>query len=185
MGVDIYRILIMKHQIQVLRLLVSISLLGAFACMRGESPPKIGDPSPRIELYDLKGNRVAIQDDARGKIVIIRFWGDCCSFDINEMSRVAQIYRKYEEKGVRVLTIHTGGPKIVAETIASMLKIEFPVLLDSDSKTAKRYGVLKTPCTFILDQDGVIRAKISGVVDGPVGPAYEKFITPLLNGYSR
>lgn len=174
----------MRYQRQVLRFLVSICLLVAIGCMGVGSPPKVGDPSPRIELYDLKGHKVAIQDDAKGKIVIVRFWGDCCSININEMSRVAQIYRKYEEKGVRIVTIHIGGPKMVAEVFVSMLKIEFPVLLDSDSKTAKRYGVVKPPCTFILDRDGVIRAKISGVVDGPVGPIYEKFITPLLNGYS-
>jgi alkyl hydroperoxide reductase subunit AhpC len=62
-----------------------------------------------------------------------------------------------------------------------MLKIKYPVLLDPDSKTAKRYGVSQLPCTFILDRDGVIRAKIIGQVEDPVGPAYEKFITPLLN----
>ncbi len=149
--------------------------------MRGEIPPKVGDSSPRIDLYDLKGNKVALQHDFKGKIVIIRFWGDCCSFNTHEMSRVAQIYEKYEEKGLRIVTIHTGGTRKVAEDFVSMLKITYPVLLDSDSKTAKRYGVLKPPCTFILDQDGVIRAKISGLVDGPVGPSYEKFITPLLN----
>lgn len=173
-----------KDQSRILRLLASICLLVAFGCIQGESPPKVGDPSPRIELYDLKGKRVALQDDAKGKIIIIRFWGDCCSFNIHEMSRVAQVYQKYEEKGVRIVTIHTGGPKIVAEAFVSMLKIEFPVLLDSDSKTAKRYGVVKPPCTFILDREGVIRAKISGVIDGPVGPIYEKFLTPLLNGNS-
>jgi peroxiredoxin len=172
----------MKHRSPGLCLLAFLCLFVAFGCKGGESLPRVGDPSPRIELNDLKGNKVAVQDDARGKIVIIRFWGDCCSFNIHEMSRVAEIYRKYEEKGVRVVTIHTGGPKIVAETFASMLKIEFPVLLDSDSKIAKRYGALRTPCTFILDRDGVIRAKISGVVDGPIGPTYENIITPLLNG---
>ncbi len=149
--------------------------------MRGENPPKVGDPSPKIELNDLKGNKVAIQDDLRGKIIIIRFWGDCCSFNINEMSHVAQIYRKYEEKGLRIVTIHTGGTKKVAEDFVSMLKIKFPVLLDPDSKTAKRYGVSQVPCTFILDRDGVIKGKIIGPVEGPVGPVYEKFITPLLN----
>jgi alkyl hydroperoxide reductase subunit AhpC len=62
-----------------------------------------------------------------------------------------------------------------------MLKIKYPVLLDPDSKTAKRYGVSQLPCTFILGRDGVIRAKINGQVEGPVGPVYEKFLTPLLN----
>jgi peroxiredoxin len=156
-------------------------LWAAFGCIRGESAPQIGDPSPRIELYALKGNRVALQDDLREKIVVIRFWGDCCSYNINEMSRVAQIYRKYEGKGPRIVTIHTGGTRDVAEDFVSKLKITFPVLLDPDSKTANRYGVTQLPCTFILDRDGVIRAKIVGQVEGPISSAYEKLVTPLLN----
>ena len=170
-----------KHRSQVLRLLMPICLFIAFGCMQRESPPKIGEPSPRIELYGLKGNRVVLPDDLRNRIVIIRFWGDCCSYNINEMSRVDQIYRKYEGKGIRIITIHTGRTRKVAEDFASMLKIKYPVLLDPDSKTAKRYGVSQLPCTFILDRDGVIRAKINGQVEGPAGPAYEKFVTPLLN----
>ena len=171
----------MKPQRKVLFLLVSFCLLAAFGCRWGESPPKVGEPAPRIELYDLQGNKMAIQDDLRDKVVIVRFWGDCCSFNTHEMSRVAQIYQKYEDRGLRIITIHTGGTRKVAEEFVSMLKITFPVLLDPDSRIAKRYGVLKPPCTFILDRDSVIRAKIIGQVDGPVGPTYEKFVTPLLN----
>jgi len=135
----------MNHRSRFLYLLVTISLFGAYGCMRGESAPQIGDPSPRIELYDLNGKRTAIQDDLRDKIVVIRFWRDCCSYDINEMSRVAQIYRKYEEKGLRIVTIHTGGAREDAEGFVSKLKITFPVLLDPDSKVAKRYGVRNSP----------------------------------------
>ncbi len=156
----------------------------AFGCNWGESRPNIGDPSPRIELYDLKENKVVLQDDFRNKIVIIRFWGDCCSYNINEMSRVDQLYRNYEEKELRIVTIHTGGTRKVAEDFALQLKIKFPILLDPDSKTAKRYGASPLPCTFILDREGVIRGKIIGQVEGPVRPAYEKFLIPLLNSNS-
>ena len=62
-----------------------------------------------------------------------------------------------------------------------MLKIKYPVLLDPDSKTAKRCGVSELPCTFILDREGVIRGKIIGLVEGPVTSAYERLVTPLLN----
>jgi peroxiredoxin len=172
---------IMTHRTQVLRFLVSIGLFLVFGCAQRESPPRIGEPLPRIELYDLKDNRMSLPEDFKNKIVVIRFWGDCCSYNINEMSRVDQFYRKHEGKGLRIVTIHTGGTRKVAEDFASMLKIRYPVLLDPDSKTAKRCGVSELPCTFILDREGVIRAKINGLIDGPVTTAYEKFVTPLLN----
>ena len=55
------------------------------------------------------------------------------------------------------------------------------MLLDPDSKVAKRYGVSKLPCTFILDRNGVIRWKIIGPVEGSIRAAYEKFLASLLN----
>jgi cytochrome c biogenesis protein CcmG, thiol:disulfide interchange protein DsbE len=168
-----------KRGAGVICLLISFCLWMAFGCT--QSRPRIGDPSPRIELCDLTGNRMAVPDDLRDKIIILRFWGDCCSYDINEMSRVDQICRKYEEKGLRIVTIHTGKPRKVAEDFASMLKIKLPVLVDPDSSIARRYGVSELPSTFIIDRKGVIRARMTGHLEGPIAPVYEKVVTPLLD----
>jgi len=159
-------------------LLISVCLWMVLGCT--QSRPKVGDPSPRLELYDLTGNRVALPDDLRGKIIVLRFWGDCCSYGVNEMSRVEQVCRKYEGKGLRIVTIHTGRPRKVAAESASSLKIKVPVLVDPDCSMAKLYGVSELPSTFVIDRRGVIRARMTGHLEGPVAPAYEKVVTPLL-----
>ena len=168
----------MKRVTGILFLLIPVCLWTAFGCT--QSRPKIGDASPKIELLDLAGNRVALPDDMRDKIIILRFWGDCCSYGVNEMSRVEQICRKYEEKGVRIVTIHTGRPRKVAKEFASSLKIKVPVLVDPDCSMAKLYGVSELPSTFVIDRKGVIRARMTGHFEGPVAPAYEKVVTPLV-----
>jgi hypothetical protein len=172
--------LTMAHQGRVLCLFALVCFLMSHGCMQSEHPPKVGDPSPRIDLYDLKGRRVVLPDDFRNDVVFIRFW-DCCSYDMNEMSRIDQIHRKYERNGLRIVTIHTGGTRAFAEYLVSMLKIRFPVLFDLHSTAAKCYGVSRLPCTFILDRNSVIRAKIVGRIEGSVTPAYERVIIPLLN----
>lgn len=88
-----------------------------------DSMPIAGDQSPRIELYDLKGNKLSLKDDFKKKILIVRFWEDCCSYNIHEMSSVDQLYRKYQDKGLRIVTIHTGRTRENAEHYASTLQI--------------------------------------------------------------
>ena len=59
----------------------------------------------------------------------------------------------------------------VLKEFAEKRKITFPLLSDPDSKTIKAYGLLNTsakgkqegipyPGTFVLDKDGMIRAKL-------------------------
>ncbi len=157
-----------------------LALLIGVACTSKSDQLKIGERLPRIELNDLRGSKVAIPDDFKSKVVLIRFWADCCSYNINEMSFVDSVLGKYGERGLAVITIHTGGPKKVAEDFATMLKIRFPVLLDSDSKVAKQCGIQKLPSTFIIDRGGVVRAKIDGEAEDPKKKFYEDLITPLL-----
>jgi cytochrome c biogenesis protein CcmG, thiol:disulfide interchange protein DsbE len=142
--------------------LVILLALMALSCSQRQRQPKIGDRFPYNELYDLKGKKVTLPDDFNGRILIIRFWQDCCSYDINEMSSVDQIFEKFEEKGISVVTVHTGKPRKDAEGFVAMLKIRYPVLLDSGSAAANRCGVSVFPATFILDRNGIVQAKMIG-----------------------
>jgi len=98
------------------------------------------DPSPRIELYDLKGNRVPFRTTSgirslsfvSGRLLFLQY-----QRDVPDRPDISKIRRQ----GIRIVTIHTGGTRKVAEHFASTLKIEFPILLDPGSKTAKRFGV--------------------------------------------
>jgi peroxiredoxin len=148
------------------------------ACSNGQKPNslKIGDRFPTNELYELNGKKVTIPDDYRGKILIIRFWQDCCSYNIHEMSSVDQMFDKYEKKGVAVVTVHTGKSRKVAEEFVAMLKIRYPVFLDSNSRIAKRCGIFVVPSTFILDREGIVRAKLLG--EGKRD--YEKLVAAFL-----
>jgi cytochrome c biogenesis protein CcmG, thiol:disulfide interchange protein DsbE len=144
-------------------LLVSIFVFVVFSCSHRQNQPRVGDRFPLNELYDLNGKKVTIPDDFKGRIVVVRFWEDCCSYDINEMSSVDQMLEKYERNGVAVVTVCTGKTKKAAEREVAMLKIRYPVLLDSNSKAAGRCGISVLPSTFILDREGIVRAKKFGV----------------------
>jgi hypothetical protein len=42
------------------------------------------------------------------------------------------------------------------------LGVKLPVLLDEFSIIGKRYGVTGLPCNFLIDKEGILRAKYLG-----------------------
>ena len=78
--------------------------------------------------------------------------------------------KSIEEAGVQVVGISYDDPAVLKK-FSDKAKISFPLLSDPDSKTIEDYHILNVaakgkaegvpyPGTFILDQKGVIRAKV-------------------------
>lgn len=170
----------MRNQYSFLICLLSTAyclLLFLSGCQQKQVQIKIGDTPPKFTLPDLKGNEVSVPDDFKGKVVIIRFWADWCIHCSVEMPAIDIVYNKYKDRGVIILAVNVGQPKEVAEEFVTNLRISYPVLLDTYSVTAKKYGVVGLPTTFILDRNGVVRKKILGEADKDV---FEKTVAELL-----
>jgi peroxiredoxin len=64
---------------------------------------------------------------------------------------------KLPEGKVVILAINVGDNATDVQDFAERWEIGFPVLLDLDKKVAYDYEVSKTPITFIIDSQGIIR----------------------------
>jgi peroxiredoxin len=78
--------------------------------------------------------------------------------------------KSIEDAGIELIGISYDSPAVL-KTFSERAKITFPLLSDPDSKTIEAYHIrneaargkaegVPNPGTFILDQDGVIRAKL-------------------------
>jgi peroxiredoxin len=78
--------------------------------------------------------------------------------------------KSIEAAGVQVVGISYDDPKVL-KTCSDRMKITFPLLSDSGSKTIEAYHIrneaargkaegIPNPGTFLLDEAGVIRAKL-------------------------
>jgi peroxiredoxin len=65
-----------------------------------------------------------------------------------------------------VYAVNVGQGRDAARAYVNKVKITYPVLLDSDSRTAKSYGVLGLPRTFFIDRKGNIKYKLLGEASG-------------------
>jgi cytochrome c biogenesis protein CcmG, thiol:disulfide interchange protein DsbE len=155
-------------------------LLMVVACSThgGRSGPQTGDPVPAVTLNDFQGNVVKLPQDFIGKVVLVRFWALDCSYCDKEMIGVLEnYYQKYKALGFIPVAINTGRIDENDERVKKLTNITYPMLLDEYGLVAKKFGVIGLPTTFVFDEKGILRGKITGEA-GVEG--FEKLFTSVL-----
>jgi len=78
------------------------------------------------------------------------------------MPLVQQLYEKYKDKGVAVVTVNMGGsPAGIAQFMAER-EYAFIALTDTQGSTGHDYGIQYVPTSFFIDKDGIIQDKVIG-----------------------
>ncbi|MGF1458252.1 MAG: thioredoxin-dependent thiol peroxidase [Leptolyngbyaceae cyanobacterium] len=125
----------------------------------------VGDPAPSFELPDAEGDVVKLTD-LQGQWVVLYFYPrDNTPGCTKEACGFRDIFRDYQDSGVRVLGVSTDDAKSHAK-FAKKYDLPFPLLVDAGGAIASEYGSygLKkfmgkeymgiTRSTFIIDPDG-------------------------------
>ena len=126
--------------------------------------------APDFELRDMRGVPVKLSS-FRGKTVVLNFWTRTCRPCLEEMPSLSDLAKVLAtRKDVVMLTVTTeAGPDAVRDTLKSILQTDAPpfaVLFDGESKVVgDAYGTHLFPETWIIDPQGVIRARFDGARD--------------------
>jgi peroxiredoxin len=125
-------------------------------------------PAPDVTFTSLSGRAIALQD-LRGKVVVVNFWATSCGVCIREMPDLANLQRRFEERGFALVAVamRFDPPNRVLEYTQSAA-LPFVVSLDPMGKIEGAFGgVRATPTTFIIDKRGQIVKRIVGAPDFP------------------
>ena len=73
------------------------------------------------------------------------------------MPHLKKLYKTYKDKGLVILGVHTtnAGEKMAA--FAKEQEIPYPVAVDVDKKTVKKYAVDSFPDYYLIDKKGRLR----------------------------
>ncbi len=110
---------------------------------------------PDFTLKSLTGENLRMQE-YRGKVVLINFWASWCGPCRQEMPILARIHERYEPMGFVVLGVNVDEDEARARRIVERLKLDFPLVLDSDQKVSEQFDVSAMPFTVLVDRDGKI-----------------------------
>lgn len=127
------------------------------------SKPQEGFSAPDFTLTNLKGETIKLSE-LRGKPVFLNFWATWCPPCRAEMPLIQNLY---QEKGsqLQILTINIQEDPQTIEKFLRKNHYNFPVLLDKQGQVANQYWIKGIPTTFIIDQQGIIRAVWVGALE--------------------
>ena len=135
-------------------LLASWLALGLSPVAMGAANP--GAPAPDFTLAARDGGKVSLAD-LKGQVVMINFWATWCGPCRQEMPLLAQLQTKYEPLGFTMLGVNVEPDSAAAVAWLKGTPVTFPILFDTDSAVAGRFGVEGMPSTVFVDRKGQVR----------------------------
>ena len=129
-----------------------------------EGDIKIGEEPPLFSLPDINNEEITLADFT-GRVILIRFWTVNCISCAKEMPELEEIYKTYKNKGLTIIGINVRQPQEVVRRFVDEHNLSFPIVLDTYSKTAKKYGIHGIPVSFIISRKGTVTDKIYGEID--------------------
>jgi thioredoxin-dependent peroxiredoxin len=159
------------------KLLLGLVLVATLATARA-ADLKVGDPAPDFSLPGTDG-KVHKLADYKGKQAVVLAWfprafTPGCTAECKSMRASGDAIRKYDVAYFTASVDPLEGDK-GNEAFAKSLELDFPILSDSKTETAKAYGVyneerkIANRWTFYIGKDGKILAIDKAVKTGTHG----------------
>lgn len=131
-----------------------------------ELPPEARDEPIAFDGVDENGAAIS-SDDYAGDVVVVNFWYASCPPCRVEAPDLAALDAEYDE--VSFLGVNISDSEAVALTFADEFGIEYPSIIDArDSAVqlafAGSVAPNAVPTTIVLDREGRVAARISGLI---------------------
>lgn len=166
--------------VAVIIVVVAASVTGYFLLTRNKSPDSglatpetndtfsesaytlaIGTDLPSLELADTEGKLVNLADYS-DKLMIISFWSTVCEFCDKQLPVFQELVEETEGE-TEIFLVNIFEPADVVKEYKDTNNIPFPVLVDSEGKTAELFQIRGTPTNYFV-RHGIVCANMSGAI---------------------
>ena len=147
---------------------------GFYESETSETEDLLGGEVGDFTLKDVDGLSVSLSDYLGKNVIVISYWSTACGPCKKEMVQLHELFLKYKNQGLMVLSIATDEPETQGEVRPYIKQrgYTFPVLLDTESLVKQQFNPKGgQPFTLIISRD----QKIVWTHDGYV-PGDEKFL---------
>lgn len=117
--------------------------------------------APDFQLSDVDGN-IHRLSDYRGRVVIVNFWATWCPPCRAEMPSMQRAWEKLQQEEIMMLAVNVGEDEDTIFQFTANYPVEFPLLMDLDSKIIEEWPVRGLPTTFVVDPQGRLAYRAIG-----------------------
>jgi cytochrome c biogenesis protein CcmG/thiol:disulfide interchange protein DsbE len=156
---------------------ILLLLLSSHQCSRPDLP-QIGQQAPEFTLKNLNGDKIKLMDLSHKGTVLVNFWASWCAPCKEEVPTLNQIQQKYKDRGLTVVGVSVEDPAPAVVSFMKRHNVQYSVLLDSDGRVSRRYGLIGFPTNILIDRQGKIVFLRPGLID-------EKEMVAMLEGSSK
>ncbi len=123
-------------------------------------PNLIGRKAPDLKMETITEEWVSLSE-VEAPFTVLYFWEPNCGFCKKVTPELLEIYKKYEDKGLKVFAVDTQGNKEEWEKYVNDNELDWINAWDPRNQTFFRtfYDVRSTPILFLLNEDKIIIAK--------------------------
>lgn len=144
--------------------LLLVGLVVAFARSSGGSDdtaatPLLGRPAPAVQSATLDGAPFDLAT-RRGSWVVLNFFATWCPPCVQEHPELVRFAESQEQAGgAELVTVINNDDPGTVQAFFAANGGGWPVLTDPDGSVYVSFGVAKVPETWIVDPNGVVRAR--------------------------
>jgi cytochrome c biogenesis protein CcmG/thiol:disulfide interchange protein DsbE len=144
--------------------------------LQASAPAKVNYPAPELNLYNLRGEAVGLED-FRGRVVLVNNWATWCPPCKAEMPVLQDFYTDYAGLGFTILAIESGEPPTEVAAFVDQYGLTFPVLPDPTQSAMAAFQNYSLPSSYVVDREGQVRLAWMGPVNREV---LDQYLAPLL-----
>jgi thiol-disulfide isomerase/thioredoxin len=117
--------------------------------------------APSLELEALLGGHVTL-DGLRGGVVLLNTWATWCPPCRDELPALEAVSRRHAGQGLTIIGVNVGESRQTVQRFIDRSGVTFPVWLDPDEASLRAFGTVSLPSSFLIDAQGIIRARWFG-----------------------
>ncbi|WP_158633321.1 TlpA disulfide reductase family protein [Tautonia sociabilis] len=124
----------------------------------------VGEPFELTFNEAITGRTISVQDDLKGKVVVIDFWATWCGPCVAEMPTMKSLYAEYKDKGVEFIGVSLDSPEDeggldALKAFVEENEIPWPQYYQGngwESEFSSSWGINAIPSVFVIDQKGTL-----------------------------
>jgi len=117
--------------------------------------------APDFSLVNPDGKKLSLKD-FRGKLVFLNFWASWCGPCRDEMPTMVKLYNEFKGKGFEIVAVNVKDKRPDALAFIKQMKMTFPIMMDPEGEAGLLYGAFGMPISYLIDDKGVVLARILG-----------------------